>query len=633
VEVDSMRGTAEVARQQAEWAREEAESDRSKNEENRQAQEKARVEAEQRRVDTDNGIVAQATAAAKRAEDSAKEVMQAAKPPYIGENGNWFVWDLNKGAFVDSGLSAKGATPERGTDYWTPADKEEIAEEASKLVNVPEVVRETGDSESAVMSQKAVTDALGYPPSYWLDELDTKADAIRLAMETAAKNKSAFLWYTDSHWTYGNSKVSPKLLRYLWKHTPMNKVNFGGDIVVNKQERKNMAYLYNEWRSAIRGLPNHHSVVGNHDVMVDYPYAFLIAPEESADMVMGGDLYYYIDNPCEQTRYIYLDTGRQSGSDKEAAWLIGVLNSVQRDWHVVVISHVWFQYTSASAPTVGSIPAYARKVLDLLDAYNAKGSGSITMVSTACEYDFSNAVGAVEFCIGGHIHVDYDFTSSGGIPVILTASDTNQERSSGETEDSGTMGTITESAVFGIVANYETREVSVVGVGRGGSRTVALRPVGVKYINQIPISTDTNGSVYNVIGYADDTRLNSSGATQAATSSYTGLDCTGFIPVKVGDVVRMQGMETRADSSLAASARFCFYNASKTFIALQTLNNLGAETSAEQYNTVTDADGYLTQFTVPNKIINTDISAVAYMRVSVVGITADSIITVNEPIE
>ena len=472
-------------------------------------------------------------------------------------------------------------------------------------------------------------------PDFWLEELDAKADAIRSAMESAGRTKSAFLWYTDSHWTYGNSKMSPTLLKYLWKYTPMNKVNFGGDIVVNAQDREKMAYLYAEWRSAIRGLPNHHSVVGNHDVMVDYPYAFLIAPEESADMVMGGDLYYYIDNPCEQTRYIYLDTGRQSGSDEEAAWLIDTLNSVPPDWHVVVISHVWFQYTSTSAPTVGKIPAYAQKVLNVLDAYNARGSGSVTMVSAACEYNFSNAVGAVEFCIGGHIHVDYDFTSSGGIPVILTASDVNQDRSADETEDSGTIGTITESAVFGIVANYVTREVSVIGVGRGGSRIVALKPKAEdeKYTNQITISTDTDGSVYNVIGYADDTRLNSSGATQAATSSYKGLDCTGFIPVKVGDVVRMQGMETRPDSSLASSSRFAFYNANKTFIALQTLNNLGAQENAERYNTVIDADGYLTQFTVPSAIINTDISAAAYMRISVVGITEDSIITVNEPIE
>ena len=87
-------------------------------------------------------------------------------------------------------------------------------------------------------------------------------------------------------------------------------------------------------------------------------------------------------------------------------------------------------------------------------------------------YNFANCDGKVEFCIGGHVHVDYDLTSAGGIPVILTASDTNQDRSTNETEDSGTIGTITESAVFGIIADYNFNKITVVGVGRGGSREI-----------------------------------------------------------------------------------------------------------------------------------------------------------------
>lgn len=37
-------------------------------------------------------------------------------------------------------------------------------------------------------------------PAYWLAELMTKSEAIQKAVETAGRNKSAFLWYTDSHW-------------------------------------------------------------------------------------------------------------------------------------------------------------------------------------------------------------------------------------------------------------------------------------------------------------------------------------------------------------------------------------------------------------------------------------------------
>lgn len=40
--------------------------------------------------------------------------------PTIGENGNWYLGD------TDTGKPSRGATPQKGTDYWTAADKQEI---------------------------------------------------------------------------------------------------------------------------------------------------------------------------------------------------------------------------------------------------------------------------------------------------------------------------------------------------------------------------------------------------------------------------------------------------------------------------------------------------------------------------
>ncbi len=318
-----------------------------------------------------------------------------------------------------------------------------------------------------------------YIPDYWLSELETKSEAIQTAMETAGRNKSAFLWYTDAHWQT-NSKMSPHLLWYLWKNTPMNKGNFGGDIINDPSAftHENIKYAY-EWRKLIVDLPNHHSVPGNHDLnhnstdVRKMAYAFLLAPEESADMVCGDGLYYYIDNPREKTRYIYLDymTNDQTAMMAQGQFIVDAIKGVNEGWHIVAISHRWFQYTSASAPTVGSVPTYEAEILKIFDEYNARGK------HTASNYfyaqDFASGKGKVEFCIGGHIHVDYDFKTSGGIPVIITASDTNQERSSGDTEDSGALGTTTESAVFGIIADYGNGKITVVGVGRGGSRVIS----------------------------------------------------------------------------------------------------------------------------------------------------------------
>ena len=39
------------------------------------------------------------------------------------------------------------------------------------------------------------------------------------------------------------------------------------------------------------------------------------------------------------------------------------------------------------------------------------------------------------------------------------------------------------------------------------------------YTNQVPKSTDTNGSIYNGTGYKDNTRLSSSGGVSGVTPS------------------------------------------------------------------------------------------------------------------
>jgi hypothetical protein len=58
------------------------------------------------------------------------------------------------------------------------------------------------------------------------------------------------------------------------------------------------------------------------------------------------------------------------------------------------------------------------------------------------------------------------------------------------------------------------------------------------YTNWLPISTDTDGSIYNDVGYADGYRINSSGNP----SANSGTCCTGFIPCKRGDVIRLKNI-------------------------------------------------------------------------------------------
>lgn len=318
-------------------------------------------------------------------------------------------------------------------------------------------------------------------PVYWLSHLQERTDQIRQAMESAGRNKSAFFFYTDGHWSY-NSGVSPLLLRYLYQNTPINRTFFGGDIVnAESDDRQEMDYLW-QWRSAIRAVANHHSVVGNHDdgnavnnrFDEKYVYAFLQAAEESPEVVRGeSGLYYYIDEPSEKTRYLCLDTAYQMQDDAQGAFVIDALKSAPAGWNIVAVAHIWLanDYLDDGTVAIAGIDETAGKWLTLFDAYNARGSGTFVMKARVHLYDFSGCEANVRFCIGGHTHVDNTaFQSPGGIPIVVTESDCYNTRSGLNCIE----GTITESSVNAVVADYDAGTLSIIRVGRGESCEIQL---------------------------------------------------------------------------------------------------------------------------------------------------------------
>lgn len=57
--------------------------------------------------------------------------------PHIGANGNWWVGGTDTGKPSRGEPGAPGKTPQKGTDYFTPDEIEEVAEMAAELVNIP----------------------------------------------------------------------------------------------------------------------------------------------------------------------------------------------------------------------------------------------------------------------------------------------------------------------------------------------------------------------------------------------------------------------------------------------------------------------------------------------------------------
>lgn len=152
------------------------------------------------------------------------------------------------------------------------------------------------------------------------------------------------------------------------------------------------------------------------------------------------------------------------------------------------------------------------------------------------------------------------------------------------------------------------------------------------YTNQIPISTDTDGSVFNGKGYKENTRLNSSGlATNDGQAS--GWYATGFIPIVDGDTIRSSaGMFDKTNTS--GYQRIVFYKADKTYIAEMKLTptTLGSSTYVK-YFSVSDSGALLFNFSVSG-IWGSDAfnGTAAYCRICAKSIDDNSIVTINEEI-
>ena len=101
-----------------------------------------------------------------------------------------------------------------------------------------------------------------------------------------------------------------------------------------------------------------------------------------------------------------------------------------------------------------------------------------------------------------------------------------------------TLDTVTVSmGVTDITSTaYSNGSISIASV-TGDIVITAVATKIVSYTNQVTISTDADGNVFNGTGYMDGYRINSSGAE----AEYSGYACTGFIPFTKGQTIRIGG--------------------------------------------------------------------------------------------
>ena len=511
-------------------------------------------------------------------------------------------------------------------------------------------------------------------PEYVRTEAETVA---RIVNQHQSNDSIVFPFLSDAHCGYytdtGNAAttLAGQLLNQIGKRTPYDFIVHGGDYSTgawNTTKLNSFEQIedYTELTSeANKGVPSIWCA-GNHD---DAPYqatAGRVSQKELFGLVgrknrMSGAVcpngcnYGYMDLENRKLRVIYLDTDDKRNwgtvsvgngatapaylnahnvSGAQLQWLAntgldftGKANPAE--WSIVVVSHVVLNISGTITDAVsGTVYAHSTEnATKILNAYRTGKSGSITHNGVTVNYDFS-AVGskATVICaVHGHNHKFGSETLTGGILSIGCPNVMNgRERASDDGNTyTKTAGTANGTSFCILTIDRENCTIYADCVGAGYDREFTYTTEVIAYTNQIPISTDTDGSVY---GYKAGYRLNGSGNPEYMNNSYV----TGFIPVAVGDTVYMKNVTFQygVSSGLPSNnQRVSFYNASKTQIVQLNATGLGGNAAG-----VKGDDNIWTQFTPKATMNGVNCSGVAYFRINAAYIGDDSIITVNEPI-
>lgn len=158
----------------------------------------------------------------------------------------------------------------------------------------------------------------------------------------------------------------------------------------------------------------------------------------------------------------------------------------------------------------------------------------------------------------------------------------------------------------------------------------------ITFTNQVPISTDTDGSIFNGVGYIENRRLSSSGGLSG--SAQNGSVTSGFIPWN-GDTtyLRMEGVEWK-DATANHGGHYYIngYDASKKFLKYLSAEEYSGGNMGHIVTVTRDGNGIETiKFSETYGTSNTTLQAfrnAKFIRITAYGKGADWVVTTNEEI-
>ncbi len=480
-------------------------------------------------------------------------------------------------AYAESRVSirgAKGATGAQGDDYvLTAQDKEEIAGMVYELGGTPQYVIDESES---VLAKAFAHKGLGRTIRF-IAVSDSHNDATKASHD----------------YTHVSNLHCGQAVKYIADRIPLDFVASLGDMTWAGVAHTTAQYQ-TDWLKAdiqemnmflkdgFSGVPNIR--VGNHDqcattdsggtvsrLQNSGAYQYFGRYNAGANDGLSNYGYYDIENV--KLRIIYLNTSDTVStstqgtllnvSQEQKNWLCETLIDVNSktdaaDWKILLLSH-------APLDMVSSIAA------DILIPYTNGG--------TYGSYTFTNHNAKIIGNCHGHTHcyrVDYmadkirrftipnsNFYDNNHYKDNANYSAWNEDTTYPKTANSRTD---TSFSLVTVDLDSLTCYVDNYGAGYDREFSVDYNNVSPSYTNQIPISVDTNGNIYNGTGYKDDTGISSAGVERTKTGNLA----TGFIPYNYGDTIRIDRFDTTATGDKNNGGVF-FYNESKTYLGAKRL--------------------------------------------------------------
>lgn len=522
---------------------------------------------------------------------------------------------------------------------------------------------------------KGLIDTVSNSLSNYQPYVRTEAETVGgIVNQHQSSDSIIFPFLSDAHCGYyldtenETAKLAGQLLNLIGMRVPYDFIVNGGDMSAGAWDttREKTYEHYEDYTEltaeAHKGIPTVW-VPGNHD---DAPYmatadratqkdVFALTGRKnrvSGAICPNGCNYGYLDLENRKLRVIYLDTDDKrswgtvqvGASDTAPAylnahnvggnqlrWLADTgLDFTDKEnpagWSIVVVSHVALNISGTITDAVSGT-VYANNTTNaatILNAYRTGKSGSITHNDITIDYDFSavESKATVICAVHGHNHKFCSEMLTGGILSIGCPNIMNgRERVSDDGKIyTKTAGTADGTSFCILTIDRENLKIYVDCVGVGYDREFAYTTEVVSYTNQLPISTDANGNVYNSKGWKENTYL-SSGNEGSRADIFT----TGFIPIVPNEYgtayfyFKNVGMQTGQDSH-----RLCVYNADKSF-ADRIFKTTVTGPPFSEYG----ADGNISIIT----LTSTNFEIGGFIRLCCGYLGEDSIITSNEPID